>query len=216
MGHRLHMEFSQFLFLVYFYMISSVDLQLEKVNVNIIVILVLINNPWFEDSIPGGSTTIESLRFIMLGIIGLYVLPILVFMFSFSRVNHIVDMVFSTFSFIFFSPTYLIILNIYALCRIDDISWGTKGLDSEVSNRKEEMTDEWKKIKIIHVCKFVFYNIVVAFLLLIFGDNYVARFFLTFAIMILIGFTLLLKVVIAVGYLIYYRCTNSKVQKKNN
>ena len=34
----------------------------------------------------------------------------------------------------FYGPTYLNILNIYSICRIDDISWGTKGLDATVSN----------------------------------------------------------------------------------
>ena len=79
---------------------------------------------------------IESLRYIMLGIMGLYAVPIIVFM-VFCKVNYIIDILFSTFSFIFYSPTYLNILNIYALCRIDDISWGTKGLDSGTSGLKK-------------------------------------------------------------------------------
>jgi chitin synthase len=39
------------------------------------------------------------------------------------------------FSFLFYGPTYLNILNIYSLCRIDDISWGTKGLDAAGSSK---------------------------------------------------------------------------------
>lgn len=66
----------------------------------------------------------------------------------------------------FYGPTYLNILNIYALCRIDDISWGTKGLDSEMGASKKARQESWKKIKLLHVCKFVFWNIVVAFILL--------------------------------------------------
>lgn len=72
----------------------------------------------------------------MLGIMSLYVIPIVVFM-IYGRMEYIIDILFSTFSFIFYSPTYLNILNIYALCRIDDISWGTKGLDTEISGRKK-------------------------------------------------------------------------------
>jgi hypothetical protein len=34
------------------------------------------------------------------------------------------------FSFIFYGPTYLNILKIYSLYRIEDISCGTKGLES--------------------------------------------------------------------------------------
>lgn len=75
-------------------------------------------------------------------------------------------MIFGTFAFIFYTPTYLNILNTFALCRIDDISWGTKGLDSE-DNRNRELKESWKSIKILHVAKFVFWNIVVAAAMLI-------------------------------------------------
>jgi len=47
----------------------------------------------------------------------------------FRRCGILIDIIFSAFSFMFYGPTYLNILNIYALSRIDDISWGTKGLD---------------------------------------------------------------------------------------
>jgi chitin synthase len=40
------------------------------------------------------------------------------------------DVIFGVVSFIYYTPTYLNILNTFALCRIDDISWGTKGLDA--------------------------------------------------------------------------------------
>lgn len=145
----------------------------------------------------------------MLGIIGLYIIPIIIFM-IFCRLDYIIDILFSTFSFVFYTPTYLNILNIYALCRIDDISWGTKGLDSGISGQKKEMMEDWKKIKILHVSKFVLYNMVVAFLLLLFGDIYVVRFYITLAIMCLLGGSLSIKVFMGAIYLIKYRCYSSK------
>jgi chitin synthase len=72
----------------------------------------------------------------MLAIIGLYVIPVVIFL-SFGRIDYVVDILFSVVSFLFFSPTYHNILNIYALCRIDDISWGTKGIDASVSSHKK-------------------------------------------------------------------------------
>ena len=60
----------------------------------------------------------------------IYVLPIMGFLLCFRRCDILVDIIFSTISFLFYGPTYLNILNIYALSRIDDISWGTKGLDN--------------------------------------------------------------------------------------
>jgi chitin synthase len=72
---------------------------------------------------------INSLRYIMLGIMGLYIIPVIMAL-VYCQCNVVIDIIFSTFSFLFYSPTYLNILNIYALCRMDDISWGTKGLDT--------------------------------------------------------------------------------------
>lgn len=39
------------------------------------------------------------------------------------------EMITSVISYIFFVGTYIHILIIYSFCRIDDLSWGTKGLD---------------------------------------------------------------------------------------
>lgn len=67
------------------------------------------------------------------------------------------------------------------------------------------MMDDWKKIRLVHVSKFVLYNTLVAFFLLLFGDDYVIRFWMTFCIMILLGSTLVFKVSLGAIYLIYYR-----------
>lgn len=75
-------------------------------------------------------------------------------------------MLFGTFSFLFYTPTYLNVLNTFALCRIDDISWGTKGLDAE-NSKNQAMKQSWKSIKIIHVAKYVFWNITVGAAMLV-------------------------------------------------
>ncbi len=33
--------------------------------------------------------------------------------------------------YIFYSPTYIHLFILYAFCRIDDLTWGTKGLDAD-------------------------------------------------------------------------------------
>ena len=103
---------------------------------NLQLFLVLIKNPWFVDAIAGGEVIINSLRYIMLGIMGLYLFPALMTL-IYKKCSYLIDIIFSTFSFLFFSPTYLNILNVYALCRMDDISWGTKGLNAETQGRKK-------------------------------------------------------------------------------
>ncbi len=60
---------------------------------------------------------------------GLHALPIIIHSIFYKKFQIMVEVVLGVISFLFYNPTYLIILNIYALCRMDDISWGTKGRD---------------------------------------------------------------------------------------
>jgi chitin synthase len=76
--------------------------------------------------VPGWMNVINALQSVLVGT-GIYVLPILTYVFLFKKTNILCEIIMGTFSFIFYGPTYLNILNIYSLCRIDDISWGTKG-----------------------------------------------------------------------------------------
>ena len=39
-------------------------------------------------------------------------------------------------AFIFYSPSYIHLFVIYSFCRIDDLSWGTKGLDNSTEGNK--------------------------------------------------------------------------------
>ncbi len=68
----------------------------------------------------------------------LYLFSVIVYAGFFCKFGFILELIMGTFSFLFHGPTYLIILNVYALCRIDDISWGTKGLDANSSGGKTE------------------------------------------------------------------------------
>ena len=121
---------------------------LTKMDVILYLNLVLIDNANFlEDLVPPASNSAEDiaiaseqakllvnvLRYIIIGTMGLYAIPIMVNLLLFCKGDVIIDIIFSAFSFMFFGSTYLNILNIYALCRIDDISWGTKGLDTGAS-----------------------------------------------------------------------------------
>lgn len=88
---------------------------------------------------------------------------------------------------------------------MDDLSWGTKGLDAG-SGKDASIENYWKVIKTIHVGKLVFWNVIVAGLLIHFGSNYLVRFWLTLALMIIIAVTMAIKVILAVMYYICYKC----------
>jgi len=48
-------------------------------------------------------------------------------------------------SFLFFTPSYMHTLIIYAFCNVHDISWGTKGLDTnEAENKLREKFWDFK------------------------------------------------------------------------
>jgi hypothetical protein len=88
---------------------------------------------------------------------------------------------------------------------MDDLSWGTKGLDAGSGGKDSSILDSWKIIRTIHVGKLVFWNVITAGLLIHFGSDYLIRFYLTFALMVIIGGTMLLKVLLAVVYYVYYK-----------
>jgi len=82
----------------------------------------------FIQEIPGGQQTVDLIRYVVLGIMGLYAVPLLFYSILFCNFNIILEILGGAISFAFYTPTYLIVLNIYALSRMDDLSWGTKGL----------------------------------------------------------------------------------------
>jgi chitin synthase len=67
------------------------------------------------------------LRIMIIFIIVGHALPVL-WTFSFKKY---VEMVTSVLSYIYYSPVYINLLQMFAFSRIDDLSWGTKGLDND-------------------------------------------------------------------------------------
>ena len=62
----------------------------------------------------------------------------------------------------------------------------------------------------VHVAKYVFWNIVFGVVLLTLGSSYVPRFYITFAIVILMAVSIGIKIFVAVIYLIGYKLYNGK------
>lgn len=65
------------------------------------------------------------LRLLIILVVVGHALPI-IWTFSFRKY---VEMITSLLSYLYYSPTYINLLQIFAFARIDDLSWGTKGLD---------------------------------------------------------------------------------------
>lgn len=111
------------------------------------------------------------------------------------------------FSFVFYTPTYLIVLSIYSLCRVDDISWGTKGLNA-ATDKDESLRGAWRLLKYVQVAKFVFWNVIVSCMLMFLNSFETARFVAIFGVLIIITGSVSLKVLIAMFYLVKYLIRN--------
>jgi chitin synthase len=157
--------------------------------------------------LPGGNLIITVFRWLLISSLLLYALPILIYLIIYRTKNVLGDLILGIFSSIFYSPAYLIILNIFSLCRIDDITWGTKGLNNEAESKSSHLTRSWKSLKYIQVWKFIFWNMVVGVLIVSFGDSYTPRFFISFILLIILLFTMVVKIIIGLIYLIHYACT---------
>ena len=149
--------------------------------------------------------TINTLRWLLLASILIYAVPIFFYNILFGNGHIFCEVLLGAFSFLFYTPTYLNILNIYSLCRIDDISWGTKGLDTG-SDKNANLKDSWRLIKFVHVAKYVIWNIILAAVLLTLGANYGPRFYVTVVMIVIIGISMMLKIVVGVIYMFYYKC----------
>jgi hypothetical protein len=60
---------------------------------------------------------------------GIYIVPCILYGILYCRAKYLWEIITGVLSFLFYSPSYLNLLNIYAMSRIDDVSWGTKGFD---------------------------------------------------------------------------------------
>lgn len=66
----------------------------------------------------------------------------------------------------------------------------------------------------VHVAKYVIWNIILATVLLTLGSGYEFRFFITLALVAMIAVTISVKVVIGVFYMLAYKCGNSCMEQK--
>ena len=99
----------------------------------IIVIVILGFNTYhiiFDSDISSFIIPIFYLRLLIVLVILGHALPILL---TFSPKKYI-ECISSLPGYVFYIPTYINILQTFAFCRVDDLSWGTKGIDSTDSN----------------------------------------------------------------------------------
>lgn len=112
------------------------------------------------------------------------------------------DMVMALPSYIFYVPSYINILLLYSFCRIDDLSWGTKGLEDDIERKKSE---DWRKEKYVFISRFVVINVLVAFVISSVIDLPKVRSYVILILTCLVVFLLIFRLVFAMIYLIKYQ-----------
>ena len=163
-----------------------------------------------NSQLAGAGDLINILRFFIICSMGFYIVPLVLYGIFFMRIKYFWQILTGTFSFIFYSPTYLNLLNVYALCRIDDISWGTKGLDASVGGKNAKLKQTWKIVKMIDVAKFFIWNIIFGTIFLVFDTYILIKFFITLFLLVLFTAIQAVKIVVGVSYLIKYKCITAK------
>lgn len=154
--------------------------------------------------LPLGPILLDVFRWLIVAGFGLFVIPVFSYSIFFCNLKVAWEIIVGTVSSLFYSPTYIVLLNTFALCRIDDISWGTKGDDSS-SKKEDNLAACWKTLKYIQVYKFIFWNTIVGFVIISFGSDYIPRFFISLILAIILVATILFKIIIGMGYMIMYR-----------
>ena len=140
------------------------------------------------------------LRSLILFVIVGFALPIL-WTLSFRKT---IEMLTSLISYIYFSPTYINILQTFAFCRIDDLSWGTKGLDKD---SQMEMENEWQRRKYIFVLQYVSTNVLLSYVIVTLSKYDLTRNILILVSSALVVFLLAFRLFFALFYILKYYLT---------
>lgn len=82
-----------------------------------------------------GIFTQKTFIYLLMAIVGSHLI-IVISAFNFKTYFEIVA---SLLSYFFFVPSYINLFFVYAFCRIDDLSWGTKGLDTEQKVKQNDI-----------------------------------------------------------------------------
>lgn len=126
-----------------------------------------------EELIPGhGRFVVNGLRTALAADIGVILLPIFIYVLSFGKFGILWDFFVGTMAYIFYFPTYALVLPIYARCHLDDIS-SVAGLGPRLGKLKET----WKIIKLVDVSKYFIWNVLLGALLVALHGYILLKFF---------------------------------------
>lgn len=145
---------------------------------------------------------VNTLRYLLGGAIFVIICPILIYAFSFGKFGILWDFFVGSMAYIFYFPTYAVVLPIYSRCHLDDVSSAT-GLGA----RSAKLKETWKILKLMDVSKYFLWNSIFGVTLIILHQYILIKFF---AIEFLLLFFIIIELIKIVPVLIYtfsYKCS---------
>lgn len=156
-----------------------------------------------ENVFPGyGRPIVNAMRFSLGGAIFVIILPILIYVFSFGKFAILWDFFVGTLAYVFYFPTYAIVLPIYARCHIDDISSA-----SGLGGRSGKLKETWKIIKLVDVSKYFIWNVLMGVLLIALHGYILIKFFAIFFLTASFVIIELIRTVPVLISTISYKCS---------
>jgi hypothetical protein len=145
---------------------------------------------------------VNCLRYAMAGSVFVILFPIFIYAFAFGKFGILWDFFVGSLAYIFYFPTYAVVVPIYSRCHLDDIT-SAAGLGAGSGKLKET----WKIIKLMDVSKYFVWNVVVSVSLIIMHGYVLLKFFLMLFFLGAFVIIELIKIVPVLIYTISYKCS---------
>lgn len=158
-----------------------------------------------EALIPGTANFLVNLQlYAMIGSLFMLILPVLSFACFFRKLGVVWDIIVGVAAFIFYIPTYVAVMPIYARCHLDDLSSA-----GNLGKRNQKLKDSWKIIKMIDVSKYFIWNVIASAVLLLTSQYILVKFFVLLVFFLIFIISQLIRFVPVLIYEIGYKLNQS-------
>lgn len=156
-----------------------------------------------EKVIPGyGLFFVNALRYFLGAAVFFVIFPVFIYSVFFRKFSILWDLFVGTPAYIFYFPTYSIFIPMYARCKIDEIS-------SVRGNLGAKFKESWKILKLVNVSKYLFWNTILAGVLITLHGYILIKFFALLFLIVIFAIISLIKILPVVFYTISYKCKMS-------
>lgn len=158
-----------------------------------------------------GTFTQQTFIYLLMAIVGSHVIIVL----SAFNCKTYYEIITCLPSFFFYLPSYINLFIVYAFCRIDDLSWGTKGLETEQKAKQNAIRIKFSDEKIKFTIKWLGFNIILSLILVGLANDYVIQNYIIWLFSAYFGGIMAIKVIFVVIFFLKYNIiTRFRVSRK--